>query len=383
MWFLTLGALAGLAWALAASDFTVRVVAGNTTSNMPLAYKLAPLWSTAAGAWLLMAVVALPGAWFTAGFSRAPQRIALGVMTLAVAVILACSVFSAPFARLNWLPLEGDGNAAHWQTLVGSLGAVLRLTVVGLALVPLAWTLQGLASRDAAEAAISWRRAARWLLALWVLQTALLALALWSALREPSSLYFVDRQSVTRQGLIPWLVLTAWIGMLRLRQPHPRRAAAIAALAGVLLSVIGFVAVHRRVTHYASLSSGESVTVVDAGGREWTFTQQGVSHFRALNRDVVAVTVEALSPSQRRTLLTPERRQFFDAQGEAYASGMTMAARTGWRQDVTIVFDSLTAGSVAVLRIQFRPFAVLLYAGCAVMLLAGTAGWWLAWRERA
>jgi cytochrome c biogenesis factor len=381
-WPLALVALAGLAWALATSDLTLRLVAGHTTSNMPLAYKLVPLWSTAAAAPLLMLAVGLPGAVLTLGTARG-ERLVPAVIALGVLALLAVSVFNAPFARLGWRPLEGDGSAAHWQTLVGSLGAVLRLSVTALLLVPLAWTLQALTTRDAADSRRSWGRAVHWLLALWLLQTTLLALALWSALREPSSLYFLDRQSVTRQGLYPWLALSAWIGVARRRQPQPRRAAVLAAFAGVLLSIVGFIAVHRRVTHDIVLPAGASATITDAAGDRWTFTQQGVSHFRALNRDVVAVTVDVLSPSRKRVLLTPERRQYFDARGEAYASGATMAARTGWRQDVSVVFDSLTAGSAAALRVQFRPFAAVLYAGCAVMILAGTVGWARAWRERA
>jgi hypothetical protein len=116
--------------------------------------------------------------------------------------------------------------------------------------------------------------------------------------------------------------------------------------------------------------------VPDALGRTWTFSQQGVSVFRAGGRDVVAVTLEGTRSGARGVLLVAQRSQFVDSRAEPLGAPVaTTASAHGPLQSVRIALLEVTPNDVARVRVEFILFALWFWFGCAAVLAAGFAAW--------
>jgi len=111
---LLLGAFGVLTAAFVTQDFSVRYVAENSNSLLPLAYRYSAVWGAHEGSLLLWALVLALWCGAVALWSkRLPAEVCarvLGVLGIISIGFLAFLIFTSnPFARLIPAPLEGRG----------------------------------------------------------------------------------------------------------------------------------------------------------------------------------------------------------------------------------------------------------------------------------
>jgi cytochrome c-type biogenesis protein CcmF len=205
-------AFACLIYCFVVSDFSVMVVAANSHSAKPLLYKVAGTWGNHEGSMLMWTLIlALFGA--TVALMGRAIPIALRARVLAVqgligAGFLAFLIFTSdPFARLDPIPLEGQGlNPLLQDPGLASHPPFLYLGYVGFSTTfsfAVAALLQGRA--DAA-----WARYARpWILSAWVFLTIGIGIgSLWAYYELGwGGWWFWD--PVENASLMPWLLGTA------------------------------------------------------------------------------------------------------------------------------------------------------------------------------
>ncbi len=205
----------------------------------------------------------------------------------------------------------------------------------------------------------------RWLLAAWLCQLTAITL-----------------------GTPPWLALgclllaTAALALPELRRqwwPRSRRGVYVLAVAlalAVVLAAVSSIAARGAKRYEVSLGQGESTRLRDAFGREWTLAQQGVSAFRAQNREVIAVTIEAVRGGQARMLLVSERRQAVDSRGEEIAEPVVVTGRKrGLVQEIAVRLERPLPNDAAALRVDFRPLKSGLSAAYVLLVATGLGLW--------
>lgn len=93
-----------------------------------------------------------------------------------------------------------------------------------------------------------------------------------------------------------------------------------------------------RQEYDVTLREGESFTTKDPYGKEWTFTSDGISQFKALNREVVTVALMPSMEGQAFPVLTSEKRQHFDTRGNpTFQPSTEVGILQMQRQDVYLV----------------------------------------------
>lgn len=145
---------------------------------------------------------------------------------------------------------------------------------------------------------------------------------------------------------------------------------------GVLILAIAFAGFAFKTEVPVSLSPGETVTLLDPYGRQWTFASQGVSDFQELNRHVVAVPLRATHADTPVALLRAERRQYVDSRGSPTFDPSTNAGiHSSPRQDTYVTLASV-ADDRAVLRIAFNPLVMWVWIGGMVLVVGGLMAMW-------
>jgi cytochrome c biogenesis factor len=455
--FVALAAL-GLWSALAAGDLSLRYVASFTSSDLPTVYRLAAFWAGRAGALLLWAFALAFWAGLATLAHRADDRQRRPWVTGTYAAILSLAVAATalsahPFARLDWIPLEGRGLDPQLQHPAMLFHAPTLALGFAATVIPLGLTVGALATRrlDAA-----WLGAVRrWTLVSWGLLTLGILIGLWWAyvrsgedgawvrhaagsaslpawLAASALLHAIaieERRGafrswtvalvvttfalgvvgavvasagvipspagLSRDAGVPWSVWPLSVGALliavtggaslltRRRAPGesaPRRLGRGFAHAGIALLLAALAGTPFARYHGVTLADGQSFTVEDPFGREWTFTSDGISRFGPPTRDVVVVAVIPQEAGRARPLLTSERREFYDLRGDPSHLPSTEAGiLTTLRQDVRLELLG-TRGDVAALRIGFHPLVVWVWIGGVVSALGGLIVMWPAGR---
>src|SRR5688500_3884832 len=111
----------GLWTALLTHDFSLGHVASNTSRNLPAVYIFAAFWSGQAGSLLFWCVALASGAAVAVFSNRSSNRQLMpwvtGTLALTILFFLATMCFGAnPYARLDWVPLAGQGMDTQVQT---------------------------------------------------------------------------------------------------------------------------------------------------------------------------------------------------------------------------------------------------------------------------
>jgi cytochrome c-type biogenesis protein CcmF len=210
-------AFGALTWAFVQMDFSVKYVASNSNSQLPLFYRIAAVWGAHEGSLLLWALCI--GGWTLAvtGYSRSlepPFRSrVIGILGLiSIGFLLFMLTTSNPFERLVPAAAEGlDLNPVLQDFALAVHPPILYLGYVGFAVAfsfACATLLEG--RLDAA-----WARWARpWTLAAWLFLTVGIALGSWWAYYELGwgGWWFWD--PVENASFMPWLAGTALIHSL-------------------------------------------------------------------------------------------------------------------------------------------------------------------------
>ncbi len=211
-------AFAALAYSFWVNDFSVKTVAHNSFSQLPVAYRLTATWGAHEGSMLLW-VLTLAG-WASALTLVSPRRLAedqaaraLGVLGLVSTGLTAFVLFTSnPFARLSPVPPDG----ADLNPLLQDWGMILHPPMLYLGYVGFSVTFAfALAALIAGRLDADWARQARpWAAAAWACLTAGIGLGSWWAYRELGwgGWWFWD--PTENASLMPWLAGTALLHSL-------------------------------------------------------------------------------------------------------------------------------------------------------------------------
>ncbi|MFT4247605.1 MAG: heme lyase CcmF/NrfE family subunit [Pseudomonas sp.] len=241
---LVAGAFAVLTHAFVVQDFSVRYVAENSNSLLPLAYRYSAVWGGHEGSLLLWTLVLALWTAALALASRAlPERVAARVLGVLAIVSLGFLAFllltSNPFARLLPAPIEGgDLNPLLQDPGLIVHPPMLYTGYVGFA-VPFAFAIAALLEGRIDAQWLRWTRP--WTNLAWSLLTLGIALGSWWAYYELGwgGWWFWD--PVENASFMPWLAGTALIHSQAVTEKRGRFAGwtVLLAIAAFALSLLG------------------------------------------------------------------------------------------------------------------------------------------------
>ena len=210
-------AFAILTWAFVSQDFSLRYVATNSNSLLPMLYRYSAVWGAHEGSLLLWALILAVWTAAVAAFSTSlPEQVVarvLGVMGIVSVGFLAFMIFTSnPFERI----LPGAAEGRDLNPLLQDFGLIvhppmLYMGYVGFA-VPFAFAIAALLDRNASrpEEVTRWLRWTRpWTNVAWGFLTIGIALGSWWAYYELGwgGWWFWD--PVENASFMPWLAGTA------------------------------------------------------------------------------------------------------------------------------------------------------------------------------
>ncbi|MEJ8815297.1 heme lyase CcmF/NrfE family subunit [Variovorax ureilyticus] len=214
---LVLGAFVSLTWAFVDNDFSVRYVASNSNSALPLAYRITAVWGSHEGSMLLWTLMLSLWSVAVSIFSRRlPPAMAarvLGVMgAMSVGFLLFLLFASNPFLRLLPPAMEGrDLNPLLQDPGMVLHPPMLYMGYVGFS-VSFAFAVAALTSGHFDAAWARWARP--WTLAAWAfLTTGIMLGSAWAYYELGwGGWWFWD--PVENASFMPWLAGTALIHSL-------------------------------------------------------------------------------------------------------------------------------------------------------------------------
>ncbi|MCC7635190.1 heme lyase CcmF/NrfE family subunit [Stenotrophomonas rhizophila] len=241
---LLLGAFAVLTAAFVGQDFSVRYVAENSNSLLPLAYRYSAVWGAHEGSLLLWALVLALWSGAVALWSqRLPAQVCarvLGVLGIISIGFLAFLIFTSnPFARLIPAPLEGrDLNPLLQDPGLIIHPPMLYVGYVGFA-VPFAFAIAALLEGRVDARWLRWTRP--WTNVAWGFLTLGIALGSWWAYYELGwgGWWFWD--PVENASFLPWLAGAALIHSQAVTEKRGSFASwtLLLAIAAFALSLLG------------------------------------------------------------------------------------------------------------------------------------------------
>lgn len=241
---LVAGAFGVLTAAFVQQDFSVRYVAENSNTLLPMVYRWSAVWGAHEGSLLLWALVL--AAWTGAvalGSQRLPDTVqarVLGVMGLVSIGFLAFLIFTSnPFARLLPAPLEGrDLNPLLQDPGLIIHPPMLYLGYVGFS-VPFAFAIAALLDGRVDTRWVRWTRP--WTNVAWAFLTVGIALGSWWAYYELGwgGWWFWD--PVENASFMPWLAGAALIHSQAVTEKRGSFASwtLLLAIAAFALSLLG------------------------------------------------------------------------------------------------------------------------------------------------
>ena len=202
------GAYAILTWAFVVQDFSVRYVAVNSNTLLPMVYRYTAVWGSHEGSLLLWTLILACWNGAVALFSqRLPQPVVarvLGTLGIVGFGFLAFLIFTSnPFVRLLPAPLEGqDLNPLLQDPGMIIHPPLLYLGYVGFA-VPFAFAIAALLEGEVDARWLRWTRP--WTNVAWAFLTLGIALGSWWAYYELGwgGWWFWD--PVENASFMPWL----------------------------------------------------------------------------------------------------------------------------------------------------------------------------------
>ncbi len=241
---LLLGAFGVLTAAFVTQDFSVRYVAENSNSLLPLAYRYSAVWGAHEGSLLLWALVLALWCGAVALWSkRLPAEVCarvLGVLGIISIGFLAFLIFTSnPFARLIPAPLEGrDLNPLLQDPGLIIHPPMLYIGYVGFS-VPFAFAIAALLEGRVDARWLRWTRP--WTNVAWSFLTVGIALGSWWAYYELGwgGWWFWD--PVENASFMPWLAGAALIHSQAVTEKRGSFASwtLLLAIAAFALSLLG------------------------------------------------------------------------------------------------------------------------------------------------
>lgn len=362
------------AYALFTHDFSIDYVAANTSRNLPGIFLATAFWTGREGALLMLALI-LAGCssvvvWRGGRMDSAFIPLVASVLAAILAVLLAAiCAFENPFAKLDWVPPDGQGMYPGFQSARNALYLPVLYAGYALSGIPAAFAIAALLRRaDGNEWLVAARR---WTVVAWCFITAGALLGMWQAYADAERVEHWALSAVGNGSLPIWIVMTVFLHVVMPREPGRHRLAVVPSILAAMLVALAAGEV-LAVRTSISLKPGETARVTDPFGTSWTFTSLGLSRYSVLNRQVTAIALDATAAGSPAKLVTSERRRYFDSRGAPTFQPLTEPGiRKFWLQDVYVVLDGLREDGSASIRVGFNPLMRLFWITGLLMMIAG------------
>jgi cytochrome c-type biogenesis protein CcmF len=146
---------------------------------------------------------------------------------------------------------------------------------------------------------------------------------------------------------------------------------------GVVILFCAFAGLMFKRDVVATVKTGDSIKATDAYGHNWVFTSQGISSFEQLNRKVIAVSFAVTRDGKKMGLLSSEKRQHVDTQGNpTFEPSTEVGILESPKQDVYLVFAGAVDRDTASVHINFNPLVWWVWFGGIIMAFGGLIVMW-------
>jgi cytochrome c-type biogenesis protein CcmF len=236
-------AVALLLISLLTHNFSLEYVASYSGLDTPLAYLISGLWAGNAGSLLFWGwIVALSGAvllWRSNKSNKELMPNALPVILFTELLFLILLFIQSPFQALSPVPTDGAGLSPVLQNLGMILHPPVLLAGFAILTVPCALAIAALFNRQVDDAWVL--TAKRWAIAAWLLLGLGNVLGMWWAYGALGWGGYWAWDPVENAGLMPWLLVTAFLhsSMMYLRRGMFKIWTAILAVAAFWLAIYG------------------------------------------------------------------------------------------------------------------------------------------------
>jgi cytochrome c-type biogenesis protein CcmF len=167
------------------------------------------------------------------------------------------------------------------------------------------------------------------------------------------------------------------VALYRLVSRNRRRYGGYVVHMGIVVLFAAFAGLAFKRENDVTLRPGEKFAATDPFGHQWTFTSQGVSQESRLNREVTAVALAVTRDGAPMPVITSEKRQHVDSQGNpTFEPSTEVGILGGLRQDVYVVLAGVMDNEVAELRITFNPLVWWVWFGGGLMAVGGLIVMW-------
>ena len=225
-------------------DFSLKYVANNSNTQLPMVFKVSAVWGAHEGSLLLWALILAAWSVAVSVFSkRLPAEVLSHILIilglLSIGFLLFLLFTSNPFERLDIIPLQGR----ELNPLLQDFGLIIHppmlyMGYVGMA-VPFAFVLSSLIRGQLDSTWLRWSRP--WTLVAWAFLTFGITLGSWWAYYELGwgGWWFWD--PVENASFMPWLVATALVHSLTVSEKRGafKHWTVLLAIAGFSLSLLG------------------------------------------------------------------------------------------------------------------------------------------------
>src|SRR5690349_6076777 len=168
-----------------------------------------------------------------------------------------------------------------------------------------------------------------------------------------------------------------WMAVPRLIARNRRRYGGYIVHLGVVVVFAAFAGLAFKREFDLTLNAGDTRTVTDAWGHQWTFLSQGISRYNVLNREVTAIALDVTRDGKPAGVITSEKRQHVDSRGSPTFEPSTEAGIKGsFKQDVYVVLAGVRGQDSAEIRVTFNPLVRWVWLGGALMALGGLVVMW-------
>jgi cytochrome c-type biogenesis protein CcmF len=190
------------------------------------------------------------------------------------------------------------------------------------------------------------------------------------------------------------------IALPRLIARNRRRYGGYIVHLGVVVVFAAFAGLAFKREFDLTLNAGDTKTVTDAWGHQWSFVSQGISRYNVLNREVTAIALDVSRDGKPEGVITSEKRQHVDSRGApTFEPSTEVGIKGSFKQDVYVVLAGVrtvagtTVGAgplgptqvdTAEIRVTFNPLVRWVWLGGALMAIGGLVVMWpAADRQRA
>jgi len=168
----------------------------------------------------------------------------------------------------------------------------------------------------------------------------------------------------------------AFMAFGRLVARNRRRYGGYIVHAGIVIIFSAFAGMAFKKEYDVTLADGETYRALDPYGRTWSFTSEGLSSAKQLNRQVVTVALRPEMNGRRLDIITSEKRQHFDSRGNpSFQPSTEVGILSRKDMDVYVVLAGVVQER-AEIRIAFNPLVAWVWHGGVLMALGGLIVMW-------